>query len=342
MIENLEKNQNEITEKPVENKNEIAYYRPKFWKRVFAAIFDFLIFFFLTTALFVGFKEFANQFTPIKKENDTINRLRLESDIFLKNDNRIIDIVTYYNGSTNVSYAAKEIDLQKRLNNFFIFIKENSNDEIYETSFKQYEDYLLSSEFNYEGKPYFIKNSDGKVVKNKDARIPSKNYVEIVYGPYIDKYAQGILVTKIPEYLEAQKKISYVLLFAEVPLALLVSGLIIYYAIPLIFSRGKQTLGKFLFKIGLVNKNVLSVSVKQYTLRFLIFIFLEVFLSLVTIGVPIIISFSMMAFSKKKQSFHDYMLGIEEVDVENSKIYKSYDEIYLKPAEAEFKDFNLI
>ncbi len=342
MIENLEKNQNEITEKPVENKNEIAYYRPKFWKRVFAAIFDFLIFFFLTTALFVGFKEFANQFTPIKKENDTINRLRLESDIFLKNDNRIIDIVTYYNGSTNVSYAAKEIDLQKRLNNFFIFIKENSNDEVYETSFKEYEEYLLSSDFNYEGKPYFIRNSDGKITKNWDAKIPSKNYVEIVYSPYIDKYTQGILVTKIPEYLEAQKKISYVLLFAEVPLALLVSGLIIYYAIPLIFSRGKQTLGKFLFKIGLVNKNVLSVSVKQYTLRFLIFIFLEVFLSLVTIGVPIIISFSMMVFSKKKQSFHDYMLEIEEVDVENSKIYKSYDEIYLKPAEVEFKDFNLI
>lgn len=342
MIENLEKNQNEITEKPVENKNEIAYYRPKFWKRVFAAIFDFLIFFFLTTALFVGFKEFANQFTPIKKENDTINRLRLESDIFLKNDNRIIDIVTYYNGSTNVSYAAKEIDLQKRLNNFFIFIKENSNDDIYETSFKEYEEYLLSNEFNYEGKPYFIRNSDGKVAKNKDARIPSKNYVEIVYSPYIDKYAQGILITKIPEYLEAQKKISYALLFAEVPLALLVSGLIIYYAIPLIFSRGKQTLGKFLFKIGLVNKNVLSVSVKQYTLRFLIFIFLEVLLSLVTLGIPIIISFSMMAFSKKKQSFHDYMLGIEEVDVENAKIYKSYDEIYLKPAEVEFKDFNSI
>ena len=91
-----------------------------------------------------------------------------------------------------------------------------------------------------------------------------------------------------------------------------------------------------------MNKNVLSVSAKQYTLRFLIFIFLEVLLSLVTLGIPIIISFSMMVFSKKKQSFHDYMLGIEEVDVENSKIYKSYDEIYLKPAEVEFKDFNSI
>lgn len=342
MIENLEKNQNEITEKPVENKNEIAYYRPKFWKRVFAAIFDFLIFFFLTTTLFVGFKEFANQFTPIKKENDTINRLRLESDIFVKYENRIIDIVTFNNGSTDKSFSAKEVDLRKRLNNFFTFVKENSSDKVYEASFKEYEEYLLSSDFNYEGKPYFTRNLDGKVTKNWNAHIPSKNYVEIVYNPYIDKHAQGILVTKIPEYLEAQKKISYVLLFAEVPLALVVSGLIIYYAIPLIFSRGKQTLGKLLFKIGLVNKNVLSVSAKQYTLRFLIFIFLEVLLSLVTLGIPIIISFSMMAFSKKKQSFHDYMLGIEEVDVENSKIYKSYDEIYLKPAEVEFKDFNSI
>ena len=71
MIENLEKNQNEITEKPVENKNEIAYYRPKFRKRVFAAIFDFLIFFFLTLQTFVNSSvhSFFLWYQPLKTQS---------------------------------------------------------------------------------------------------------------------------------------------------------------------------------------------------------------------------------------------------------------------------------
>jgi hypothetical protein len=34
----------------------------------------------------------------------------------------------------------------------------------------------------------------------------------------------------------------------------------------------------------------------------------------------------MMAFTKKKQNFHDYMLGIEEVDFSESKIFLNMEE----------------
>jgi hypothetical protein len=37
-----------------------------------------------------------------------------------------------------------------------------------------------------------------------------------------------------------------------------------------------------------------------------------------------------MAFSKNKQGFPDYMLGIQEVDTSNNKIYKSLEEISLE------------
>ena len=46
-------------------------------------------------------------------------------------------------------------------------------------------------------------------------------------------------------------------------------------------------------------------------------------------GLPYIVSFSIMVFSKKKQGFPDYMLGLQEIDTSKSKIYNSMEEIQL-------------
>jgi hypothetical protein len=91
-----------------------------------------------------------------------------------------------------------------------------------------------------------------------------------------------------------------------------------------------MTLGKALYHIGLVDSRYLNVKWGRFFARFAIFYFAELLLSLVTFGIPFIISFSLMAFSKKKQGFPDYMLGIEEVDTSRNKIYKSLDEITLE------------
>ena len=52
-------------------------------------------------------------------------------------------------------------------------------------------------------------------------------------------------------------------------------------------------------------------------------------LSIITIGVPFIISTSMMLFTKKKQGFADYMLDLREIDTSTNKIYYSLEEINL-------------
>ena len=55
-------------------------------------------------------------------------------------------------------------------------------------------------------------------------------------------------------------------------------------------------------------------------------------LSIATLGIPFIISISMMVFSKHKQGFPDYMLGLYEVDTSNNKIYNNEAEITLDHA----------
>lgn len=321
-----------------EEKVEIEYYRPSFWKRIFLILFDALICFFLCFALFNGIKAIVNNFTDIKDKTEQLNNLRLESGLFINDNGKITDVVTYYENSTDLSYGTKEVFLQEHINGFFQFLLENCGENVYLEGKNYYDEYRLSNSMIFENKPYFIK-VDGEIKKNFDAAIPSKNYVENLYNPFIDEYCQGLLTTRFPEYLSLQKDLSNVLIFVEIPISVFLGVTIVYYVIPLCLRRGRLTLGRLLFKTGLVDKNVLNVNWKIFTLRFLIMFFMEIFLSVFTLCIPLIISLSMMAFSKKKQTFHDYMLGIEEVDTSNSKIYFSLSEIRKNEGKFGYNDF---
>ena len=329
--------------KPVEEKKEveeIEYYRPTFWKRIFSILFDLLICFFISFSIFNLSKCIANNYTSLKDDALKLDEIRLESSLFVKDLDRVTDIVTYYNNSTDISYGAQELDLSARVDRFFTFLLDNAGQSAYEEALKYYNDFRLDPNRLYEDKSYFVLQ-DGEVVKNTSAQIPSKAYVQNIYSPFIDEYGQGLLVTRIPEYTILQKNLSIALIFIEIPISVGLGVTVVYYICPLILRRGRCTLGRLLFKIGLVDKNVLNVNWKVFTLRFLIFFFLEVVLSVFTLCIPFFISLSMMAFTKKKQTFHDYLLGIEEVDTTNSKIYYSLQEISMPSGNDDFTKFKM-
>ena len=329
--------------KPVEEKKEveeIEYYRPTFWKRIFSILFDLLICFFISFSIFNLSKYIANNYTSLKDDALKLDEIRLESSLFVKDLDRVTDIVTYYNNSTDISYGAQELDLSARVDRFFTFLLDNAGQSAYEEALKYYNDFRLDPNRLYEDKSYFVLQ-DGEVVKNTSAQIPSKAYVQNIYNPFIDEYGQGLLVTRIPEYTILQKNLSIALIFIEIPISVGLGVTVVYYICPLILRRGRCTLGRLLFKIGLVDKNVLNVNWKVFTLRFLIFFFLEVVLSVFTLCIPFFISLSMMAFTKKKQTFHDYLLGIEEVDTTNSKIYYSLQEISMPSGNDDFTKFKM-
>lgn len=329
--------------KPVEEKKEveeIEYYRPTFWKRIFSILFDLLICFFISFSIFNLSKYIANNYTSLKDDALKLDEIRLESSLFVKDLDRVTDIVTYYNNSTDISYGAQELDLSARVDRFFTFLLDNAGQSAYEEALKYYDEFRLDPNRLYKDESYFVLQ-DGEVVKNTSAQIPSKAYVQNIYSPFIDEYGQGLLVTRIPEYTILQKNLSIALIFIEIPFSVGLGVTVVYYICPLILRRGRCTLGRLLFKIGLVDKNVLNVNWKVFTLRFLIFFFLEVVLSVFTLCIPFVISLSMMAFTKKKQTFHDYLLGIEEVDTTNSKIYYSLQEISMPSGNDDFTKFKM-
>ena len=322
---------------------EIEYYRPKFTRKLAASFMDAFIFS-LLSLLFVVISKAIGDVTPTYKQNSSeLDTIKLDSGLFLEdNDGLVRDVVTIYNLDTETNSSVVEKEVVNSINNFFTYVDNNLSHELYESMIKEYDELRLDQKliYSYEGNTYklFIQK-DGKVVKNNEVVIPSKSYISF-YKKYIDNYALGYFHSKIDRVVTLEKYFSYVMAI-EVIVGVLVGSIINYYVFPLIFRRNRYTLGRLTYKIGLVNKDVLHVSLGQFTLRFLIIFFLEIALSFVTFGIPIIFSFTMSLVTKKKQYFHDYLLGIEEVDLQDNQVYYSKDEVNAPVSKDDIHNFSL-
>ena len=322
---------------------EIEYYRPKFTRKLAASFMDAFIFS-LLSLLFVVISKAIGDVTPTYKQNSSeLDTIKLDSGLFLEdNDGLVRDVVTIYNLDTETNSSVVEKEVVNSINNFFTYVDNNLSHELYESMIKEYDELRLDQKliYSYEGNTYklFIQK-DGKVVKNNEVVIPSKSYISF-YKYYIDNYALGYFHSKIDRVVALEKYFSYVMAI-EVIVGVLVGSIINYYVFPLIFRRNRYTLGRLTYKIGLVNKDVLHVSFGQFTLRFLIIFFLEIALSFVTFGIPIIFSFTMSLVTKKKQYFHDYLLGIEEVDLQDNQVYYSKDEVNAPVSKDDIHNFSL-
>ena len=322
---------------------EIEYYRPKFTRKLAASFMDAFIFS-LLSLLFVVISKAIGDVTPTYKQNSSeLDTIKLDSGLFLEdNDGLVRDVVTIYNLDTETNSSVVEKEVVNSINNFFTYVDNNLSHELYESMVNEFDELRLDQKliYSYEGNTYklFIQK-DGKVVKNNEVVIPSKSYISF-YKDYIDNYALGYFHSKIDRVVTLEKYFSYVMAI-EVIVGVLVGSIINYYVFPLIFRRNRYTLGRLTYKIGLVNKDVLHVSFGQFTLRFLIIFFLEIALSFVTFGIPIIFSFTMSLVTKKKQYFHDYLLGIEEVDLQDNQVYYSKDEVNAPVSKDDIHNFSL-
>ncbi len=110
---------------------------------------------------------------------------------------------------------------------------------------------------------------------------------------------------------------------------------IFFLIIPLFFKNG-ETLGKLIFKLGLVNKLGYRYSKLQLIPRFLLSITIIVILyflagiSLLSVGILTFLalaSYGLTIFTKDHKAIHDFLAGTIVVDKVHSEIYKNADEM---------------
>ena len=321
----------------------ISYVRAKFFRRIMANLVDLLIFVLVFLCLFLGVREIVKNTDEYKVQEAKMTEIMLDSGLYVNDNGQIKDVISYINGQTSFSASKKRDDAIKVIDNFFIYAESVLSQEDVQSMKEEYYTFLLSDSLSYEGQNYFIE-SNGEVIENPDCDATYFSYYQNAYAVFIDNYLHSYLNVMIPGYYDAAHYMSNMLFFVELPIAYLVGGFLVYFIPPLIFRRGRKTLGKALYKIGLVDGNYLSPSFKRFLARFSIFYFGILILSLFTFAVPAIISVTLMGFSRKKQGFTDYLLNLQEVDTTHNKIYLSYEEISLTEAETSKKpvDFQMI
>lgn len=333
----MDKESLEVIESP-EDTIAVVYDQPKFLKRCFANFLDFLFFFLAFIAFFIITEKCVQAGPTYTRADEIVAVYRSESGLFRYSTARKTweNVSTWLDNNNDTSYDFRVTECKKSINDFIDYVAAKSSPENHETIVNNYnESRLFEKMVDVNGKPLFIWNdSHSEIIHNPESTANSEYYYTRFYREYTLSNCGGYMVAFFPEYNAALKTMSNLLFFLQIPVTLLLAGFTIYLMPVFIFRRGKMTFGKRLNDIGLVDSNVLSPSIGRYIARWSIFFFGEIILSLFTFGIPLIASFSLMAFSKRKQGFPDFMLGLTEVDAKKQKIYFSKYEVsvdHVKP-----------
>lgn len=301
---------------------EVKYQRAKLHRRVLANLVDILIFLLVFVGLFIGCREIVVNTNKYQQNEVTLIEIKEESGIFQRDkDGSLRDIITILNNDDALSGSQKRSKAKQAIETFHNYCKVECSEQNYNYIIETWDEFRLNLESD--GKPYFH-IVDGEIKETSNFLVTK--YYNHVYAKYIDKYCQAYLIKYIPSYYEITKFMSNMLIFFEIAPSYLAAGLITYLLPAFIFRRGKRTFGKALYRIGLVDSRLLNCTYPRFLGRFAIFYFGELVLSLLSFGLPYIVSFSLMVFSKKKQGFPDYMLNLQEIDTSKTKIYNSLDE----------------
>ena len=342
----MEKVNEEIEHNEVVN---INYSQPKFWHRVMANFIDFfllLVFFF---TFFIAARSIVLTTPKYKQTEQTIMDIQLTSGLYVKDvadNDKIVDVIFYIDKTTQL--YGSEFDgvgdggsepsgkNGKAIAAINKFINYCSNPDVVSAErhneLLAYYDEIRLDTLTSDGIHYYVKDGDNIVLNETLSSNAEKRklYYENIYSPFIEKKCLPFLASNVTAYREAYRVEYNFLIFLELPVAYALAGILVYFVPPLFFKRGRMTLGKAIYRIGLIDSRILSPSFGRFTARFAIFFFGELVLSMLSFGIPYIISFSMMAFSKDKQGFPDYMLHLYEVDTSKTNIYMDYVEAQLK------------
>lgn len=325
----------------MKNKIELNYYRPNLSKRLFSRIVDGIILLFLSGILYLSIGAIYKCIPEYNNAYNTLEEIRLNSNLYVKSNNKTVNVSTYIYNDEKMSDSQKEAYLLEHLNGFFEYMK-SYNEESYLKVINNYDNFRLSSSLTYNSYPLFIKNEDGSIDKNTSINIPISTYIDKCYTVYIDTNCNGFLNSEVKEYLTLNKYLSMMNFYINIPISVFIASILTYFIPPLIFKRGRKTLGMLLYRIGFVNKDLYNLTFKEYIKKFLLFYFSEFLLSFLTFGIPLIISLTMMLITKNKQTFDEYMLNIQEVSTYDSTIYYDKNEILIHEVnDNEHVDFKL-
>ena len=300
----------------------IKYHRADRTKRVMARIIDLFICAALGVIFFFSVRSIVQTTPSYKNREERIHLHKTESGVYRKRKGKDIDLVSYYKDNKDVTEFGKKKFYQEGLTTFLSYCKEKLPDNEYKEIKTGFDEYLLKA--NFKDVPRFVL-VDNQISENKECQAKWADYNK-VYEDYFDVEANKILYNYFPQYQKDIHKESIYRIALELPIAVVLSSFLTYRLPGLIRKRGRKTIGRLIYKIGLTERTLLHVRTGRYLAYGFIRRFAIISLSFLTFGIPLIIDISRFAFTKNRQDFGEYRLGLYEIDDSIEPIYYSLAE----------------
>ena len=330
---------NEIVKQTIE----IKYKPATLFHRVMANLLDIIIVFLVVVALYLGIRQISINTSTYQNAYNNYRKAQIDSSLYFDDkSNSYPSIISYLDEGSGISQIQKHRYSKNSVISFYEFIiqDESVTEDIKQKIDQTYITYFTDESLSFNGYKYIesfeIINNQIQITECDyssalvDQEVPHDvEYYVNVYKPFINNTLLTIFGNYSSLYKDNIAIVAKIFILIDLPNAYALGGLLVYLIPALFFKRGHKTLGKALYHIGLIDSRYLNVTWKRFFVRFLIFYFGIYLLSILTIGVPFIISTSMMLFTKKKQGFADYMLDLREIDTSTNKIYYSLEEINL-------------
>lgn len=298
-------------------------------KRILATLIDYLILFGTSALLFFAlvFPLTFNASGYQENSKTLLNRLQ-ESEIYLTTESDgsyypICDFSSCYRKIENLT----ECTVEYKKENVVIHTLERT----YHFYTQKYETYVGKSNYSLEGfKTNVLK------VGSEESNIAT--FDETLFTITVtDKLKVETTLAFIQSLLEDTADIiyngEYIKTIADSNIAILrnvflliipvvvFNCFILNFLIPVISSNG-QTIGKYIFKLAVLNNSGYYLKKSKYIIRWLVYL-LELFLGIATFGGVLLISYTMFLFTKNRRCIHDFAAGSIVIDNKTSVYFQN-------------------
>ena len=292
------------------SKIELEYTNAKIYKRLFASFIDFFTIFLSTFIFFSLTNMVLPQIDAYKNLVEEKSNLLVESGLYNNELTLVLDVVQ---NDEEFSTAKEKGDyLKKSIDGFYESIYFFTSEE----SQKIKEDYN-ERKVNYVVDDTHIFSLDGEnIVENP----VNPQYFYDFYVEEINNYSLPFL-NQNEEIINANKILS-ITSYVSFSIWLLLFVLFFELFFPLVvFKRGRLTLGRKVFSIGLIDVNALNIKTSKYLGRVAFIVIVMYVIGFFSFLLPLFVSLGMMFISKRHQDLVDYVFNTYVVDIKKDEIY---------------------
>ena len=309
---------------------EVKFEKARFSSRILAFGADLIIMVAAGLGLAIASQAILQNVPFYKEAGHVLDQVQLDSGLYVESNKDVVALCDYLTPETKDQYKQCDDELNIALTNFY------QKEQFFSDttwSNQHYLDMKIDS-----GLFIYTDDSHTSTTPLAEDEESLKKMFEF-YGRTITEDAT-VYIVKYPGYVEATKtlNLSFIFLILLLPIFLTVN--IFEFIVPLILGNGRRTIGKLLFKISVVDARGLAPSFPRFVLRFLFFLFVEVYLSMVSFLIPMIVSFSFFVFNKNSQSLHDYVVGTYVVDSTDKRVFKNEKDYRAAQEQAENINLN--